>query len=79
MGEDQHADGELNARENVIHELGLSQGNLGFTKAIALLEDSVGSGLSFKRCAPKYRLIQLLCSMKIFFVKFIFKSSPIAS
>lgn len=40
-GEDQHADGELHARENVIHELGLFQGNLGFTKAIALLEDGV--------------------------------------
>ncbi len=40
-GEDQHADGELHARENVIHELGLFQGKLGFTRAIALLEEGV--------------------------------------
>jgi len=40
-GEDLHADGELHARENVIHELGLFQGKLGFTRAIALLEDGV--------------------------------------
>lgn len=40
-GEDQHADGELHARENVIHELGLFQGQLGFTKAVALLEEGV--------------------------------------
>ena len=39
--EDQHADGELHARENVIHELGLFQGKLGFLKAVALLEDGV--------------------------------------
>lgn len=39
--EDQHADGEFHARENVIHELGLFQGRLGFTRAIALLEDEV--------------------------------------
>lgn len=40
-GEDQQADGELHARENVIHELGLFQGVLGFTRAIALLEEGV--------------------------------------
>jgi predicted nucleotide-binding protein len=40
-GEDIHTDGELHARENVIHELGLFQGSLGFEKAIVLLEDSV--------------------------------------
>ena len=40
-GEDIHTDGELHARENVIHELGLFQGHLGFTRAIALLEDGV--------------------------------------
>jgi len=40
-GEDEHADGEIHARENVIHELGLFQGQLGFTKAIALLEEGV--------------------------------------
>jgi predicted nucleotide-binding protein len=40
-GEDEHADGEIHARENVIHELGLFQGNIGFTRAIALLEEGV--------------------------------------
>ncbi len=40
-GEDQHVDGEIHARENVIHELGLFQGKLGFTKTIALLEEGV--------------------------------------
>lgn len=38
-GEDEQADGELRARMNVIHEAGLFQGRLGFTKAIVLLED----------------------------------------
>lgn len=40
-GEDQHTDGELHARQNVVHELGLFQGRLGFTRAIALLEEGV--------------------------------------
>lgn len=40
-GEDSHTDGELHARENVIHELGLFQGKLEFKKAIALLEEGV--------------------------------------
>ena len=40
-GEDEHVDGELHARQNVVHELGLFQGRLGFTRAIALLEDGV--------------------------------------
>jgi predicted nucleotide-binding protein len=40
-GEDIHSDGEAHARENVIHELGLFQGRLRFTRAIALLEDGV--------------------------------------
>lgn len=40
-GEDEHTDGELHARENVIHELGLFQGHIGFTRAIALFEDGV--------------------------------------
>lgn len=40
-GEDLHTDGELHARENVIHELGLFQGRLGFQRAIALLEEGV--------------------------------------
>ena len=38
-GEDEHADNLLHARENVIHEVGLFQGRLGFDKAIILLED----------------------------------------
>ncbi len=37
-GEDQDADGKMHARENVIHELGLFQGRLGFTRAVALVE-----------------------------------------
>jgi predicted nucleotide-binding protein len=38
-GEDETADGTLRARQNVIHELGLFQGKLGFSRAIALFED----------------------------------------
>jgi predicted nucleotide-binding protein len=37
--EDEHADGKLQARMNVIHEAGLFQGKLGFTRAIILLEE----------------------------------------
>jgi predicted nucleotide-binding protein len=37
--EDQQADGKVRARENVVHEVGLFQGRLGFEKAIVLLED----------------------------------------
>jgi predicted nucleotide-binding protein len=37
--EDESTDGSLHARENVIHEVGLFQGRLGFTKAIVLLEE----------------------------------------
>lgn len=40
-GEDLDAEGHFHARENVIHELGLFQGRLGWRKAIALLEDGV--------------------------------------
>ena len=38
-GEDEQADGSLRARENVIHEAGLFQGQLGFERAIVLLEE----------------------------------------
>jgi len=37
--EDERADGSLQARMNVIHEVGLFQGRLGFTKAIVVLEE----------------------------------------
>jgi predicted nucleotide-binding protein len=37
-GEDEHEDKKLHARENVIHEIGLFQGRLGFEKAIILYE-----------------------------------------
>jgi predicted nucleotide-binding protein len=40
-GELRHDDGSLHARENVIHELGLFQGRLGFSKVMILLEDGV--------------------------------------
>lgn len=37
--EDEHADKTIHARENVVHEIGLFQGRLGFNRAIVLLED----------------------------------------
>lgn len=37
--EDQTIDGRFQARQNVIHETGLFQGKLGFSRAIMLLED----------------------------------------
>ena len=37
--EDEHADGALHARENVVHEVGLFQGRHGFLRAIVLLEE----------------------------------------
>ena len=40
-GEDEQADGQLRARQNVIHEAGLFQGRLGFPRAILLLEEGV--------------------------------------
>jgi len=40
-GEDEDAEGEMHARENVIHELGLFQGRLGWRKAVILIEDGV--------------------------------------
>ncbi|MEM6899065.1 MAG: TIR domain-containing protein [Pseudomonadota bacterium] len=38
-GEDETAQGDVRARENVVHEAGLFQGRLGFKKAIVLLEE----------------------------------------
>ena len=38
-GEDEQSDGQIRARENVVHEAGLFQGQLGFERAIILLED----------------------------------------
>lgn len=38
-GEDEHADAKMHPRMNVVHEAGLFQGRLGFTKAIVLLEE----------------------------------------
>lgn len=40
-GEDTDAEGRIHARENVVHELGLFQGRLGWRKAVALLEEGV--------------------------------------
>ena len=40
-GEDVDNYGEYHARENVIHELGLFQGHLGFRRAIVLKEDGI--------------------------------------
>lgn len=37
--EDETADGSMRARQNVIHEIGLFQGKLGFSKVIVLLEE----------------------------------------
>jgi hypothetical protein len=37
--EDEQKDGKLHARMNVVHEVGLFQGRLGFTRAILVLED----------------------------------------
>jgi predicted nucleotide-binding protein len=38
-GEEETVDGARRARQNVIHEVGLFQGRLGFARAIVLLED----------------------------------------
>jgi predicted nucleotide-binding protein len=39
--EDETAEGEFRARQNVVHETGLFQGKLGFSRAIVLVEDGV--------------------------------------
>jgi predicted nucleotide-binding protein len=38
-GEDEKADGSVVARQNVVHEAGLFQGRLGFSRAIIMLEE----------------------------------------
>lgn len=38
-GEDEQSDGKMRARMNVVHEAGLFQGRLGFTRAIVVLEE----------------------------------------
>lgn len=38
-GEDELSDGKLSARQNVIHETGLFQGKLGFSRGIVILEE----------------------------------------
>jgi predicted nucleotide-binding protein len=40
-GDDETSSGSVRARQNVVHETGLFQGRLGFTRAIVLLEDNV--------------------------------------
>lgn len=40
-GEDETADGALRARQNVVHETGLFQGRLGFSRAVVLEEEGV--------------------------------------
>jgi predicted nucleotide-binding protein len=40
--EDEQPDGKTRARENVVHEVGLFQGRLGFKRAIILLEEGCG-------------------------------------
>jgi predicted nucleotide-binding protein len=42
-GEDEQVDGQVRARQNVVHEAGLFQGRLGFSRAIMLLEKGVTS------------------------------------
>jgi predicted nucleotide-binding protein len=43
--DDEQADGEMRAHQNVIHEAGLFQGRLGFERAIVLVEEGC-SGFS---------------------------------
>lgn len=41
--EDETADGKMQARRNVVHEVGLFPGRLGSTRAIVMLEDGCES------------------------------------
>jgi predicted nucleotide-binding protein len=40
-GDDQMHDGSVRARENVVHEIGLFQGGLGFARAVVVIESGV--------------------------------------
>jgi predicted nucleotide-binding protein len=40
-GEDELSGGDIRPRQNVVHELGLFQGRLGFPRAIAVVEESI--------------------------------------
>jgi predicted nucleotide-binding protein len=56
--EDERTDGTKQARANVIHEVGLFQGRLGFERAIILLEEGCSEfsnivGLTQIRSPPK--------------------------
>lgn len=42
-GEDKMSDGSLRARQDVIHEIGLFQGKLGFERAVVLREENAES------------------------------------
>ena len=46
--EDENAEGRMQARMNVIHEVGLFQGRLGFEKAIVILEEGCDEFTIFK-------------------------------
>ena len=42
-GEDEHGDGKSHARENVVHEIGLFQGRIGFKKSIIVMQKGVST------------------------------------
>jgi Predicted nucleotide-binding protein containing TIR-like domain len=41
--EDEHGDGKNHARENVVHEIGLFQGRIGFKKSIIVMQNGVST------------------------------------
>lgn len=71
-GEDIDAVGGLHARENVIHELGLFQGRLGWRRAIIILEEGVGefsnihgvNQIRFRRSNIKETFGEVLATIK---------------
>ncbi len=56
-GEDETATGNIRSRSNVIHETGLFQGKLGFSKAIILREEG---------CEDFSNIDSLICNMARF-------------